>query len=256
MDLNDYQKQAERTEADPEQPRLRITGLHQSETRSVFTNTRLIHAVFGMMTEVGELVDVLKKHFFYGRQPDFDNMDEEVGDLMWYVALYCNARGVRLPDILAANNRKLRARYPEKFTEYDALNRDISKEVAALTNPCREIDPPKLTPCQEPGCTDERSSGGTPFCEKHRLERLREAGDRRDWDECDRLDPDHAPHGCVSDLDVAPYGGGAVLDGPCPACDNDHARLSDDGNPIDPPCPKCGGKMSGPACPHCDCEYA
>lgn len=249
MELNEYQRQAERTEADAEAPRLRITGLHQSETRSIFTNTRLIHAVMGMVTEVGELADVLKKHFFYGKPPDGAHMDEEVGDLMWYVALYCNARGVKLTDILAANNRKLRTRYPEKFTEYDALNRDPDKEAAALDNPCREIADVKLMPCQEPGCTEGRGPKGTPFCEKHRLERLREAGDRRDWDECNRLDPEgpeHTPHGCVSDPDA----------GPCPACDHDHARATDDGNPTDPPCPKCGGGMSGPACPRCDCEYA
>jgi len=48
---------------------------------------RLLHAAIGMVTEVGELLDAIKKHIFYGKQLDRVNMQEEIGDLCWYVAL-------------------------------------------------------------------------------------------------------------------------------------------------------------------------
>ena len=126
MNCDEYQALSARTEADAETARLRLTPFGTDHP------VRLLHALVGMVTEVGELTDVLKKYLYYGKPIDTANMDEEVGDLLWYVALYCNARGVKLGDLMAANVAKLRARYPEKFTEHDALNRDLSKEKAAL----------------------------------------------------------------------------------------------------------------------------
>lgn len=89
---------------------------------------RLVHAAQGMSTETGEFTDVLKKWIFYGSPVDEVNLEEELGDLMWYVAEAANALGANLGKIMATNIDKLRARYPEKFKEYDALNRNLAVE--------------------------------------------------------------------------------------------------------------------------------
>jgi NTP pyrophosphatase (non-canonical NTP hydrolase) len=89
---------------------------------------RLIHAAQGMATETGEFTDVLKKWIFYGKPVDEINLEEELGDLMWYVAEACNALGVDLNEVMYKNIEKLRTRYPEKFTEFDAQNRDLDAE--------------------------------------------------------------------------------------------------------------------------------
>ncbi len=89
---------------------------------------RLMHAAMGMCTEAGEFQDQLKRHLFYGKPLDDVNLAEEVGDLLWYCALAANALGVNLADVAEKNIAKLRARYPDKFTEHDALNRDIDNE--------------------------------------------------------------------------------------------------------------------------------
>lgn len=89
---------------------------------------RLVHAAQGLSTEVGEFTDVLKKWVFYGRPVDEVNLEEELGDLMWYVAEAANALGADLGKIMATNIEKLRARYPDKFTEFDAQNRNLAKE--------------------------------------------------------------------------------------------------------------------------------
>ena len=47
---------------------------------------------------------------------------------MWYVANLCNMNGWDLRDILDTNIAKLEARYPEKFTEDKAINRNLEAE--------------------------------------------------------------------------------------------------------------------------------
>jgi NTP pyrophosphatase (non-canonical NTP hydrolase) len=84
---------------------------------------RLEHAAKGLATEAGEFHDALKKHLFYGRPLDKENLKEELGDLMWYVALAANALGVPLSSILEANVAKLQRRYPQGFTEAAAIER-------------------------------------------------------------------------------------------------------------------------------------
>jgi hypothetical protein len=47
---------------------------------------------------------------------------------MWYVANICNINKWDLREILETNINKLEARYPEKFTEDKALNRNLDIE--------------------------------------------------------------------------------------------------------------------------------
>ena len=50
---------------------------------------QLIHAQIGMLTELGELGDLIKREFAYGKEFDRINLLEEVGDIFWYLVLYC-----------------------------------------------------------------------------------------------------------------------------------------------------------------------
>lgn len=47
----------------------------------------LLHCVTGLVTESAELVDAIKKHVFYGKPLDVVNIKEELGDLLWYIAI-------------------------------------------------------------------------------------------------------------------------------------------------------------------------
>ena len=77
----------------------------------------LMHAVYGVSGEAGELADAVKKHQVYGQPLNVDNVMEELGDLMWYVALACNAIGVPMEHIAQMNIDKLAQRYPDKYTD-------------------------------------------------------------------------------------------------------------------------------------------
>ena len=93
---------------------------------------RLLHAAMGIDTESGEFMDMIKKHILYGKDIDITNLVEEAGDLLWYIALALDELGVSFDYVMDRNIAKLRARYPKKFTEHDALNRDLDNERRVL----------------------------------------------------------------------------------------------------------------------------
>ena len=89
---------------------------------------RLLHGSCGIVTEAGELLDVMKKHIFYGKEIDTVNIVEEIGDLMWYSAIILDELGVEFEDVMDKNINKLRARYGDKFSEKAATVRNLDKE--------------------------------------------------------------------------------------------------------------------------------
>jgi len=82
-----------------------------------------LHAVMGCATEAGELVDAYKKTVFYGKPLDTVNVKEEIGDILWYLAILCREHGWSFEEIMSENTDKLRLRYPEQFTTQDAIER-------------------------------------------------------------------------------------------------------------------------------------
>lgn len=125
MPPDHYQRKASRTECDQNEAATRYNDL---------TAVRLNHAVIGMMGEVGELAGTLERWLHYGQGLDLVNVKEELGDLMWYVALACNALGIKLDDVMFSNIQKLRARFPEKFDQEKAKehNRDREQEARVV----------------------------------------------------------------------------------------------------------------------------
>ena len=95
-------------------------------------NDDLIHGVLGASSEVGELADQMKRFLYYGKPLDLVNLKEEVGDVMWYLALIAKAGGFSLQDCAEANIRKLSIRYPDKFSNVQAAERDLVAEHVAL----------------------------------------------------------------------------------------------------------------------------
>jgi NTP pyrophosphatase (non-canonical NTP hydrolase) len=95
---------------------------------------RDLHAVLGKLTELGEIADQYKRHIFYGTPLDSVNVKEELGDGYWYDSLLLNIHGATFEECFTMMVNKLKARYPEKFNELDAVERNLSKERAILEN--------------------------------------------------------------------------------------------------------------------------
>lgn len=92
----------------------------------------LLHGAIGLCTETGELQDTIKKYIFYGKELDTVNIEEELGDIFWYTAIICKSLKLDFQTIMEKNIAKLKKRYPEKFTEDRAINRNLSVERSVL----------------------------------------------------------------------------------------------------------------------------
>lgn len=114
MDSRDYQQQALLNDRnDYDSFTSKITGKQM----------RMMHAAMGISGEVGELIDVIKKHILYGKELDTKHLLEESGDVMWYFSILFDTLGTSFEEIMAINNAKLKKRYPQGFTEANALER-------------------------------------------------------------------------------------------------------------------------------------
>lgn len=161
------------------------------------------HMNLGVITEIGEVLDIFKKNLAYGKPIDVVNLGEELADISWYIVNKCRFHEIPLDDdfdtvkaevkqlldtqmfteqglskeiraealmhpilqaycgpvnnlfsapivqlailaniaewfeldffqVLTNNIDKLKVRYPEKFTEEAAQNRDLEAERAEL----------------------------------------------------------------------------------------------------------------------------
>lgn len=107
MTINDYQKEALRTEA----------GADNSYPR-------ILNGLMGLNGEAGEAIDILKKHLFQGHDLNKEHIAKELGDVAWYLAVSADAIGYKLEDILQMNVDKLKQRYPQGFKSELSINRN------------------------------------------------------------------------------------------------------------------------------------
>lgn len=103
-----------------------------------FVDPRIVHAICGIATEAGELVEELLKASVEKRPLDYDNLLEELGDLSWYrklamLALEKQEGQGRFTEqgVLSGNIAKLNTRYGKGQASGD--NRNTDAEMRALT---------------------------------------------------------------------------------------------------------------------------
>lgn len=71
----------------------------------------------GLIGEVGEVVDIIKKHFGHGKPLDEEHLVEELGDVLWYVNQIANNFGLDIKTIIRYNINKLNRRYPNEYAQ-------------------------------------------------------------------------------------------------------------------------------------------
>lgn len=90
-------------------------------------NPRVLHGVLGLVTETsGELVEAFLKS--RDNPLDVTNVGEELFDGDWYKAVICDELGIDWNEGLEKIIKKLKARFPEGFSEERAKNRDLDSE--------------------------------------------------------------------------------------------------------------------------------
>ncbi|MEM7205359.1 MAG: nucleoside triphosphate pyrophosphohydrolase family protein [Planctomycetota bacterium] len=97
MNFSDYQKQARRTARH---------GPHAD-----------LNYALGLAGETGELIELVKKCAFHGKEIRTEDVQKEAGDVLWYLANLCAEFGIDLEDVAQANIEKLQRRYPDGFMD-------------------------------------------------------------------------------------------------------------------------------------------
>ena len=88
---------------------------------------RLLTGSIGISSEGGELLDLVKKILFQGKEPTPELREKiklELGDVMWYVQQVLIWGDWSLTEVLAENTKKLSGRYPKGFSVDKSENRE------------------------------------------------------------------------------------------------------------------------------------
>jgi NTP pyrophosphatase (non-canonical NTP hydrolase) len=88
------------------------------EAQSSIKAPRLLTAALGLGSETGEFVEIVKKMVLQGKPASEDNifhMKRELGDIMWYWTTACASLDLDPYEVISENQKKLEARYGERF---------------------------------------------------------------------------------------------------------------------------------------------
>lgn len=107
MEMTEYQRLAGRT-INPE-----LTG-----------EEVLNHALFGLASEVGEILGLFQKEM-QGHPITNDDLIKEIGDACWMIAELCTACDFSLDMVARMNIEKLKKRYPNGFDPERSLHRTV-----------------------------------------------------------------------------------------------------------------------------------
>lgn len=90
----------------------------------------------GMMSEIvlgsGVIAEHVKKHVFYGKDYDTEKVTNALANIVHASVGLARVLGIDFESILKDNIAKLAARFPDKFTEIDAIERDKEAEYEAM----------------------------------------------------------------------------------------------------------------------------
>jgi NTP pyrophosphatase (non-canonical NTP hydrolase) len=99
----------------------------QQEEPLIGIDPRVFHGIVGASTESAELAAALMKYITTG-QLDGVNVQEEMADTSWYFAILNDSLDLSWEEGLVRNIAKLKARYPEKYSDESAEVRDLDTE--------------------------------------------------------------------------------------------------------------------------------
>lgn len=83
------------------------------------------HMQMGIATEIGEIIDIMKKKLAYGKDVDTVHLGEEIGDAFWYIVNKFRMKGITLEQPLSVHS-EVEALTPEAV--YDILNEYLMLE--------------------------------------------------------------------------------------------------------------------------------
>ena len=89
----------------------------RTENRRLSQGERLMDAAAGLAEEGGEVLGLVRKHLYQGHALERDRVAKELGDALWCLTTVARVAGLSLEDVARANVEKLKARYPEGYSD-------------------------------------------------------------------------------------------------------------------------------------------
>lgn len=84
----------------------------------------LLNFALGLAGEAGEVIELIKKHVYHGQPLDETKLKKELGDVQWYLSGLAKVRNLKLSDVGEHNIAKLRARFPQGFSNERTVVRE------------------------------------------------------------------------------------------------------------------------------------
>ena len=80
-------------------------------------NERLMDAAAGLAEEAGEVLGHVRKHVYQNRALDRSEIEKELGDALWNVAMAARCAGLSLEQVATTNVAKLKSRFPDGYRD-------------------------------------------------------------------------------------------------------------------------------------------
>ena len=98
-------------------------------TANFMDSSKLIaNGAMGLCGEAGEVIDLIKKWVFQGHELYKEDVEQELGDVLWYAAILCEGIGTTMEEVMQKNIEKLKRRYPNGFDAERSVNRDDAQK--------------------------------------------------------------------------------------------------------------------------------
>ncbi|MEG2623513.1 MAG: nucleoside triphosphate pyrophosphohydrolase family protein [Clostridia bacterium] len=108
MNLNEFQKLSRRT-----------------KPKDIMPSSLMQNAALGIAGEAGEVADIIKKTMYQCHPLDKEKLVEELGDVLYYIAMMADVLCYGLDEIAEKNIEKLRRRYPDGFDPERSIHREV-----------------------------------------------------------------------------------------------------------------------------------
>lgn len=100
----------------------------------------ILHWCIGLSEEAGEVMSVIKHHYYGGEELNKLDLVKEIGDVLWYVAALCRETNINMEACAQLNAEKLIHRYPDdEFSNERSARRHEIEEKFADTDIYHEL---------------------------------------------------------------------------------------------------------------------
>jgi len=92
-----------------------LTAARRTINPALDDRDRILDAAAGLAEESAEVLGLVRKRTFQARDVSRERLVEELGDVLWCLAITADSLGVSLNEIAKANVEKLERRHPSGF---------------------------------------------------------------------------------------------------------------------------------------------